>query len=100
MDRLPLVRMTKTRSSSLTNRYILRQTFTWSNPAFDLESDAITRPSSVTIPRQYVTVPREETGLWRGLAWMFLIIHAASRHESCLHRWSEVPGAGTQEPSN
>ncbi len=28
IDRLPLVRMTKTRSPSCTNRYIFRQTFT------------------------------------------------------------------------
>jgi hypothetical protein len=52
IERLPLVRMTKTRSPSWTNRYILRQTFTWSKPAFERESDAMTRPSSVTIPRQ------------------------------------------------
>ena len=52
IDRLPLARMTKTRSPSWTKRYILRQTFTWSKPAFDRESDAITSPSSVTIPRQ------------------------------------------------
>ena len=45
IDRLPLVRMTKTRSPSLTKRYILRQTLTWSNPAFDRESEAITSPS-------------------------------------------------------
>ena len=52
IERLPLVRMTKTRSPSVTKRYIFRQTFTWSNPAFERESEAITSPSSVTIPKQ------------------------------------------------
>ena len=52
IERLPLVRMTKTRSPSWTKRYILRQVLTWSKPALDRESEAMTSPSSVTIPRQ------------------------------------------------
>ena len=59
MDRLPLVKITNTRSPGCTKRYILRQTLTWSKPALVLESEASTRPSRVAIPKQYVTLPSE-----------------------------------------
>ena len=51
-DRLPLVSRTKSRSPGRTKVCILRQTFTWSAPEFDRESEARTRPSFVLMPRQ------------------------------------------------
>src|SRR3954447_478403 len=57
-DRLPLASSTNTRSPGCSNTCILRQTLTWSYPALVRESEAITRPYLVTIPRQYVmTIP-------------------------------------------
>ncbi len=53
-ERLPLVNRMKTRSPGSTKVCILRQTLTWSYPAFDRESEAITSPSRVMIPTQYV----------------------------------------------
>lgn len=47
----------KTRSSGSTNVCIFRHTLTWSNPAFERESDAMTKPSRVITPTQYVTSP-------------------------------------------
>ena len=41
-----------TRSPGFSNVNILRQTLTWSVPAFVRESDAITSPCLVTMPRQ------------------------------------------------
>src|ERR1700677_1444944 len=53
-DRFPLVRMTKALSPGRTNVCILGHTFTWSDPALVLESDAMTRPCRVMMPRQFV----------------------------------------------
>src|SRR5262249_39299821 len=55
-DRLPEPRTMRTRSPSLTNRCILRVTLTWSIPALVRESEAITSPWWVRMPRQYVMV--------------------------------------------
>jgi hypothetical protein len=51
-DKFPLVRMTKARSPGWRKVCILGHTFTWSKPAFARESDAITNPSRVMMPRQ------------------------------------------------
>src|SRR5947209_585002 len=56
-DRLPLVRTVKTRSPTRTKVCILRQTLIWSYPALVRESDAMTSPRRVMIPRPYVTPP-------------------------------------------
>ena len=52
IERLPLVSKTRTRSPGKTNVCILRWIFTWSYPAFVRESEAMTSPSRVLIPRQ------------------------------------------------
>jgi hypothetical protein len=56
-ERLPLVSRMKTRSRGSTKVCILRRTLTWSYPVFDRESEAITSPSRVMMPTQYVISP-------------------------------------------
>ena len=51
-ESLPLASSTNTRSPGVTNVYIFRQVLTWSYPALVRESEAITRPARVTMPRQ------------------------------------------------
>ena len=51
-ERLPLLSRTKTRSPGCSKRCILRATFTWSWPALVRESEAITSPWRVQMPRQ------------------------------------------------
>jgi hypothetical protein len=51
-ERLPLERRTKMRSPGWAKMCILRATFTWSWPALVRESEAITRPCRVQMPRQ------------------------------------------------
>ena len=53
-ERLPLERSVNSRSPGMTKLCILQQMSTWSMPALVRESEAITRPSLVRIPRQYV----------------------------------------------
>ena len=53
-ERFPLVRRMKTRSPGSTIVCIFWQTLTSSRLAFDRESEAITSPSRMTMPKQYV----------------------------------------------
>ena len=53
-ERFPLVRRMKTHSPGLTIVCIFWQTLTSSRLAFDRESEAITSPSRMMIPKQYV----------------------------------------------
>ena len=67
-ERFPLVRSTKTRSPGSTIVCIFWQTLTSSRLAFDRESEAITSPSRMMMPRQYVNLASVSNALVFGLA--------------------------------